>query len=124
AQPAFAYNGYWTLLAERGIVGCLLPAVVLGLLLAAYCVRLVSSYSYLRYQDDADVFVFAVPPVAWFAPLTVVLLAVEAVWSPVFLTDNLFVAAPVALALAAAACPRAKKAPSVEGAAAQASSEN
>lgn len=124
AQPAFAYNGYWTLLAERGIVGCLLPAVVLGLLLAAYCVRLVSSYSYLRYQDDADVFVFAVPPVAWFAPLTVVLLAVEAVWSPVFLTDNLFVAAPVALALAAAACPRAKKAPSVEGSAAQASSEN
>ena len=124
AQPAFAYNGYWTLLAERGIVGCLLPAVVLGLLLAAYCVRLVSSYFYLRYQDDADVFVFAVSPVAWFAPLTVVLLAVEAVWSPVFLTDNLFVAAPVALALAAAACPRAKKAPSVEGAAAQASSEN
>mgnify|MGYP007129629501 CR=1 FL=1 len=124
AQPAFAYNGYWTLLAERGIVGCLLPAVVLGLLLAAYCVRLVSSYSYLRYQDDADVFVFAVPPVAWFAPLTVVLLAVEAVWSPVFLTDNLFVAAPVALALAAAACPRAKKVPSVEGSAAQASSEN
>ena len=98
--------------------------MVLGLLLAAYCVRLVSSYSYLRYQDDADVFVFAVPPVAWFAPLTVVLLAVEAVWSPVFLTDNLFVAASVALALAAAACPRAKKAPSVEGAAAQASSEN
>ncbi len=124
AQPAFAYNGYWTLLAERGIVGCLLPAAVLGLLLAAYGVRLVSAFSYLRYQDDADIFVFAVPPVAWFAPLTAALLAAEAAWSPVFLTDNVFVAAPVALALAAASFPKAKKAPIAGGAAEKASSEN
>ena len=121
--PSFAYNGYWTLLAERGIVGCMIPAVALGLLVAAYVMRLVSAFMFLRDKNDVDIFVFAVPPVTWAMPLALALLAVEAVWSPIFLTDNLLVAVFASLALAAAACPRAKRPAPADDAAGAPSSE-
>ena len=108
-QPKFAVNGYWTILAERGIIGCVIPAVGLGMLVVTYFVRLVGAFGYLRRQDDSDIFPFAVPPVAWFAPLTVAILAVEAVISPVFLNGTLFLTVLSALALSAAAFPKAKK---------------
>lgn len=110
AQAKYAINGYWTLLAERGIIGCTLPVAGLGMLVVTYFMRLFSSFSYLRHQDDADIFPFAVPPVAWFAPLSVVLLAVEAVASPILQNETLFLTVLAALALAAAAFPKAKKA--------------
>ena len=122
-RPVCADNGYWTLLAERGIVGCLVPAVVLGLLLVSYAARLVAAFRHLRGADDADVFAFAVPPVVWLVPPAVALLAAEAVWSPVFQADGPFAAALAALALAAASCPRARK-PSGAGGPASSSSEH
>ena len=113
-RPTFAFNGYWTLLAERGIVGCLLPALGLGLLLATYVLRLIGALGAQSRKGESDRFLFAVPPVAWCAPFAVVLLAVEAVWSPVFRAEGLLGTALVALALAAAAFPRAKAADAVK----------
>ena len=124
AQPKFAINGYWTILAERGIVGCVVSAVGLGMLVVSYFIRLVGAFGYLRHQDDSDIFPFAVPPIAWFAPLTVVILAVEAVISPVFLNGTLFLTVLSALALSAAAFPKAKKADAGEAAQDKVASEN
>lgn len=115
AQPKFALNGYWTLLAERGIVGCALPVLALGMLLVAYVLRLVGAFFYLRHRDEADIFLFAVPPVAWCAPLVVLLVAAEAMVSPVFQTDTLFLTVLSALALSVAAFPKAKAAVASDG---------
>lgn len=112
AQPKFAINGYWTILVERGIIGCVILAVGLGMLVGTYFIRLVGAFGYLRRQDDVDIFPFAVPPIVWFAPLTVVILALEAVISPIFLNGTLFLTVLSALALSASAFPKAKK---VEG---------
>lgn len=109
AQPAFANSGYWTILVERGIVGCMLPVVGLGMLVVGYFVRLVGAFSYLRRQDDVDIFPFAVPPIAWFAPLTALLLAVEAFFAPVFQNETLPLTVLAALSLSASAFPKAKK---------------
>ncbi len=114
-QPKFALNGYWTILAERGIVGCVLPVVGLGMLLFTYFARLSRAFLYLRHQDEVDIFPFAVPPVAWCAVFIVLLVSVEALVSPIFLVDTLFLTVLVPLALAAAAFPKAKKAEQADG---------
>ena len=123
-QSKFATSGYWTILAERGIIGCVIPAVGLGMLVVTYFIRLVGAFGYLRRQDDADIFPFAVPPVVWFAPLTVALLALEAVISPVFLNGTLFMTVLSALAVSAAAFPKAKKADAADVGADKTVSEN
>ncbi len=109
AKPAFAPNGYWTLLAEQGIVGCLVVALGLGLLLVSYGARLVGALGVIRAKDERDIFLFAVPPMAWCAPFVVALLAAETLFTPLFRTDHLFALALVALALASAAFPKAQK---------------
>lgn len=124
AQPKFAINGYWSILAERGIIGCVVAAVGLGMLMVTYFVRLVGAFGYLRHQDDSDIFPFAVPPIAWFAPLAVVILAAETVISPIFLNGSLFLTVLSTLALSAAAFPKAKKTEGVEGGMDKTVSEN
>jgi len=123
-QPKFAINGYWSILVERGIIGCVIPAIGLGMLVATYVIRLVGSFFYLRRQDDADIFPFAVPPVAWFAPLTVLLLALEAIVSPIFRNETLFMTVLSALAISAAAFPKAKKVDAADDGTGNAAPEN
>ncbi len=108
AQPKFALNGYWMILSERGIVGCILPAVGLGMLLYTYFARLGRAFLHLRHQDGSDIFPFAVPPVAWCPLFIVLFLAVEALASPIFLNDTLFLTVLTTLALSAAAFPKVK----------------
>ena len=105
-EPLFAVNSFSTLLAERGIVGCLVLAVGFGYLLFTYFQKLVLSFIYLRRKDDADVFVFACPPIVWTAPLLVVLMLAEAVVSPVLSLVPVLLAVSVPLAIAAASFPR------------------
>ena len=109
-QPLFAPSAYWTFLAERGIVGCSLLAVLLGMLATTWCVRLCGAFAYLRHNDEADIFPFAVPPVAWVAPFLLVLFAVEAFFSPISTEPSLVFALAIPLALSAASFPKAKKA--------------
>ena len=106
--PRHATNGYWTFLAERGIVGCALLAVLLGMLLATWGMRLFGAFLYLRRKDDADIFPFAVPPVAWIAPFCLLLLAAEPVFSPVCTEPNVLFALVIPLALSAAAFPKGR----------------
>lgn len=43
-------SGWWFLIAERGIVGAMLFSVALGFLLWTYCLRIVRSFGYFRWQ--------------------------------------------------------------------------
>ncbi|MGN0852086.1 MAG: hypothetical protein ACI4Q3_01770 [Kiritimatiellia bacterium] len=108
AKPLFAQNSYWTLLAERGIVGCLLLLVGLGLMLWYYVSRLVQSYQFLRTVDDADVFAYAVPPIVWTLPVILVLMAVESAWLPELSIPAIGFAVVVPLALCTASFPRGR----------------
>lgn len=107
-RPAFAMNSYWTLLAERGIVGALLIVSVLGILAWTYASRLVEAFSRLSRDDDADVFPFAVLPVVWCVLPALALVFVEAAWLPDFSMETLFIAVAAVFSLAASSFPRRK----------------
>ena len=108
AKPLYAQNSYWTLLAERGIIGCLFLVVGVGMMMWFYIIRLVESYKFLRHNDDADIFVFAVPPIVWTLPIIFVLFAVESVWLPELSIPTISFAVVVPLALCAASFPKGK----------------
>ena len=105
-DPICAFNSYWTFLAEHGLLGMSLAALGLGILLFSYIVRLVQAVLFLRAQDDADVIVFACPPVVWIVPFALVLLFVLAVYEPVFDIVPMLFVCTAPLAVAAASFPK------------------
>jgi outer membrane protein OmpA-like peptidoglycan-associated protein len=94
------------LLAERGIVGCSLFAVGIGILLWSWCARLVEAFLYVRGNDEMDTFMFACPPVVWTAPIVVALAIAELLYANVFASPAAMFAFTVPLALSAASFPR------------------
>lgn len=108
-KPEFSPNGFWTHLAERGLLGCTLLVLILGLLLYTWGASLVGAFLYLRHRDDADIFPFAVAPLAWVGPLCVALFFAEGAFAPVFLDASFILVATVPLALSAATFPKPKK---------------
>ena len=105
-NPVCAFNSYWTFLAERGILGVALAVLGLGVLVFSYVARLVQSVLYLRTQDDADVVIFACPPIVWATPFAVALLLVLALYEPVFEIAPMLLVCAVPLAVAAASFPK------------------
>ena len=105
-NPVRAFNSYWTLLAERGLLGVTLALFGLGVLVFSYFFRLAKAVTFLRTQDDADIVVFACPPIVWIAPCALLLLAVLAFYEPILdVAPMLFVFA-VPLAVSAASFPK------------------
>ncbi len=109
AKAVCAVGSFWTMLAERGIVGCMLAVAVFTHLLCTWCMRLVMSFQYLKSKDDADVFVFAVPPSAWFAPLVLVLVCIWAVFTPSLVAPVWTLPIAVSLSLPASSFPGGKR---------------
>ena len=105
-NPVRAYNSYWTLLAERGLLGATMALLGLGILLFSYFYRFAKAFTFLRTQDDADVFVFACPPIVWVAPFEFALLCVLAFYEPILDIVPLLFAFTVPLAVAAASFPK------------------
>ena len=105
-NPVCAFNSYWTLLAERGLLGVVLIVLGLGVLAFSYVARLVQACLYLRTQDDADVFVFACPPIVWATPFAVALLLVLALYEPILEIAPMLLVCAVPLAVAAASFPK------------------
>jgi len=99
-------NGYWSLLAERGILGCLFLAGIGVFLIVVWVKHLVGAILYLRTRDDAFPFPFACAPVVWISLPVLVLLGLEAVADPVFSGKTVLLAAVVGIALPAASFPR------------------
>ena len=104
------FNGWWALLAERGIVGALVLAVVLGFLLFHYVQRLLGA-------RGRSVFV----PGAAVGVLALVALAAEAFIDASFLRPDVLVVAAAFLAVSVSSFPPARK--KAEGSAADGTSE-
>ena len=105
-NPVCAFNSYWTYLAEHGLLGLSLVAFGLVILLFTYVSRLVHAVIFLREQDDADIVVFACPPIVWFVPIAFALLFALAFYEPILeIVPMLFVFA-VPLAIGAASFPK------------------
>lgn len=113
-HPDHALSGLLTLLSERGIVGCALLVIGLGMLLWAWGARFVEAFAYLRNNDDADVFPFACPPVVWVAPAVVLLGVGELFFASSFRSIACVFAYVVPLVLAGASFPRGSTAKVVE----------
>ena len=105
-DPKCAFNSYWTLLAERGLFGIVLAAAVLVFLLTSYFIRLVAAVVFLRQQDDADIVVFACPPITWTVPFALILLLSVAVFAPILAVPPMWLVAVAPLAAAAASFPK------------------
>ena len=104
-----ALSGYWTVLAERGILGCIMLASMGCLFVFMWIKNLIRSIIYLRTRDDADVFLFACTPMVWVAPVVIPLFCAEAFYSPVFSCSATLFALVAILALSAASFPREPK---------------
>ena len=115
-NPVRTYNSYWTFLVEHGLLGASLALLGFGILLFSYFYRLVTAATFLRSQDDADVFVFACPPVVWVTPFALALLCVLALYEPILDIAPMLFALVVPLAVAAASFP---KSPTIRKQAAQ-----
>ena len=104
-----ALNGYWTVLAERGILGCFLLLCMGCLFVFSWVRNLVRAVIFMRTRDDADIFVFACAPMAWVAPVALAVFCAEAYFSPVFSCSVTLFAVVAIVALSAASFPRAPK---------------
>ena len=102
-----AQNGWWTFLAERGILGCVLLALCFVLLLFTYIRRFVLAFLKVRKDPESEKLLYACPPVVWIPFLIVALVFTEAVFFPVFQIQTILPTVAVPLALAAASFPRA-----------------
>lgn len=102
-----ALSGYWTVLAERGILGCILLAIMGCLFVFSWVRNLVRAVVFLRTQDDADNLIFACPPMAWFAPFALAIFCTEAFFTPVFSCSVTLFAVVAIVGLSAASFPRA-----------------
>jgi len=107
--PSCSSNGYWTFLAERGILGVVMVVILMGILLAEYGRRLVAAFQFLRHEDDADTFPFAVSPLVWVGPLCVAGTLVEAGYTPIFQNAVYILVITVPLVLSASAFPKPKR---------------
>lgn len=105
-NPVRTYNSYWTFLVEHGLLGVSLALLGFGILLFSYFFRLVTAVTFLRSQDDADIVVFACPPIVWVTPFALALLCVLALYEPILDIAPLLFALVVPLAVAAASFPK------------------
>lgn len=105
-DPNCALNSYWTFLAEHGMLGVALAAIALGLLLASFFGRLVSAVLFLRQQDDADIVVFASPPITWVTPFALLLVFAVAYFAPILSVTPMWLVIVVPIAIAAASFPK------------------
>ena len=108
-RPEQSSNGYFTLIAERGIVGSLFWLVGIGFLLFFWVVRLVESLEWHRTQEEGRAWVFCLPSVVWAGLAVLVAGLVDAWFSSGFPLTALPVCVASAMVLAAASFPKMKR---------------
>ncbi len=108
-EPKDGSNGYFTLIAERGIVGGLIWLAGLGFLLWFWGRRLCGAFVWQKEQDEGRAFLQNLPAVVWAGPLVLIACAVDAWFSSGFPLTPLATCAMAALSLSAAAFPKAKR---------------
>lgn len=108
-KPRDGSNGYFTLIAERGIVGGLIWLAGISLLLWFWGRRLVGAFGWQKEQDEGRAFLQNMPTIVWVGPLVLMACAVDAWFSSGFPLTPLAACAMVALSLSAASFPKAKR---------------
>lgn len=108
-RPEQSSNGYFTLIAERGIVGSIFWLVGIGFLLFFWVARLVESLHWHRTQEEGRAWLFCIPSVVW-AGLAVLVAGLADAWfSSGFTLTALPVCVASAMVLAAASFPKMKR---------------
>ena len=108
-RPEQSFNGYFTLIAERGIVGSLFWLVGIGVLVFFWVARLVESLKWHRVQEEGRAWVFCVPSVVWAGLAVLVAGLVDTWFSSGFPLTALPVCVASAMTLAAASFPKMKR---------------
>lgn len=108
-EPKDGSNGYFTLIAERGIVGCFIWLAGLGFLLWFWGQRLCGALVWQKEQDEGRAFLQNLPAVVWAGPLVLIACAVDGWFSSGFPLTPLAMCAMAALSLSAAAFPKVKR---------------
>ena len=108
-EPKDGSNGYYTLVAERGIVGCLMWAGGLALLCWFWISRLIGAFMWQKEQDEGRSFMLNMPAVAWTGPFVLAACAADAWFSSGFPLAPLAACVMAAMPLAAAAFPKVKR---------------
>lgn len=108
-RPELGPNGYFTLLAERGIVGSIFWFAGIAFLLSSWVVRLVGSVRWHNAQEEGRAWVFCMPVTAWAGVAVLALALVDAWFSSGFLLTPLSVCVASAMSLAASSFPKMKK---------------
>jgi hypothetical protein len=93
-----ALNGWWQLLAERGILGAVFFAVMLGFLFFTYIRRAIGAFKAWQWPH----------PVCFAAPLAVAAVAAAAFFDGSFMRADVIIAVGALLAVAAGAFPKEK----------------
>lgn len=101
-----AHNAYWTVLAERGVIGCLVLAVGVLFVIGTWVVRLVRAVLYMRDQEEAERFPFFCAPVVWLLPCVLILTGLDGAVSVTLSLGTLPLAVMMPMVLAAASFPR------------------
>lgn len=107
-EPKDGSNGYFTLVAERGIVGGIVWLVGIGFLIWFWIRRFVGAFSWQKQQDEGHAFIQNMPAIVWAGPLVLVACAADACFSSDFPLTPLAACAMAAMSLAAASFPKVK----------------
>ena len=108
-QPSIGSNGFYTLIAERGISGALLWGIGIGLLVYFWCSRLVGSFVWQKQQDEGRSWLMNVPAVVWVGPLVLLVAFADTFFSSNFPLTGMSACVTAAMPLAAAYFPKAKR---------------
>ena len=109
-RPEQSSNGYFTLIAERGIIGSIFWLVGIGFLFFFWVERLMDSLKWHSMQDEGRAWVFCVPSVVWAGMVVLAVGLVDAWFSSGFPMTALPVYIASAMALASASFPRMTRA--------------
>ena len=93
-----ALNGWWQLMAERGILGGVFFAVMLGFLFFTYVRRMIGAFKAWQWPH----------PVSFAAPLAILATALAAFFDCSFMRADVIIAIGAAMAVAAGAFPKEK----------------
>ena len=109
AEPKEGPNGYFTLIAERGIAGGLIWLIVSGFLFWFWIARFCGAFQWQKEQDEGRSFVLNIPAVVWAGPLVFVAFVADVWFSSGFPRTPLAACVMAAMPLAAASLPKAKR---------------
>ena len=108
-EPSDGSNGYFTLIAERGICGALMCLIGIGFFLYFWFSRFVGSFAWHKTQDEARSWFWCMPAVVWTGPLVLLIAVLDTWFSSGFPLTPISACVMVAMSLSAASFPKVKR---------------